>query len=120
MSFHDALLGRKGRPRKQISAASLPLGGSVTPAGLSASLTDSPRPSDEAEAILDAAIADPPVSLVDLASPPPFSVRSLADRWNCSEGSVRRLVRSGELPSFNIGGLIRIAASDVWRFECRD
>lgn len=50
---------------------------------------------------------------------PPFTVRSLSERWGCSEGSVRSLIRTGKIDHFRIGELIRIPAAVVWRFECQ-
>ncbi|MDK2756423.1 MAG: hypothetical protein KYX66_06775 [Blastomonas fulva] len=52
-------------------------------------------------------------------SRPPFSVRSLADRWECSEGLIRKMIRNGTLQSFTIGTLIRIPVSEVERIECK-
>ena len=49
----------------------------------------------------------------------PFSVPQVAERWGCSEGLVRKLIRSGELACFRPGTLIRIAAAEVERFECQ-
>jgi excisionase family DNA binding protein len=54
-----------------------------------------------------------------LAEAPPFSVRSLAARWDCSQGAVRNLIRAGKISHFRIGDLIRIPAEEVGRFECR-
>lgn len=48
---------------------------------------------------------------------PPLSLRQLADRWDCSEGLVRKMIERGELHSFRIGVLIRIPAVEVDRFE---
>ena len=36
----------------------------------------------------------------------PFSVPQLADRWGCSEGLVRKLIRSGDLQCFRPGGRV--------------
>jgi excisionase family DNA binding protein len=47
----------------------------------------------------------------------PYSVARLATHWECSEGLVRKLVDRGELQHFRIGGLIRIPASEVERYE---
>ena len=41
----------------------------------------------------------------------------VAKRWQCSERHVRNLVRSGTLPSFRIGKLIRITLDAVEAFE---
>lgn len=49
----------------------------------------------------------------------PFSVPNLADRWECSEGLVRKMIERGELRSFRIGALIRIPADEVERVECQ-
>ena len=49
--------------------------------------------------------------------PPPFTVRSLAERWGCSEGAIRKRIADGDLRSFRIGVLIRIAANEVERVE---
>lgn len=48
----------------------------------------------------------------------PFSVKTLAERWNCSQGHVRGLVKSGKLRSFSLGGkLVRISAEEVEKWE---
>lgn len=50
--------------------------------------------------------------------PKPFSIRTLAERWDCSEEHVRRMVKSGRLRTFDLGGkLIRISAEEVERWE---
>jgi excisionase family DNA binding protein len=51
--------------------------------------------------------------------PPPFSVPQLAQRWGCSEGLIRKMIRDGQLQCFRPGTLIRIAAAEVERFECQ-
>lgn len=50
-------------------------------------------------------------------TPRPFTVRSLAAHWGCSEGAVRKMVATGEIASFRIGTLIRIRAEEVARFD---
>lgn len=55
-----------------------------------------------------------------LASPPPFTVDTLAARWCCSPGAVRNRIRAGEIRTFRIGVLIRIPAAEVERIECVD
>jgi excisionase family DNA binding protein len=48
----------------------------------------------------------------------PYTVRSLAERWACSEQHVRNLVARGELHCFRLGGkLLRIAGEEVARWE---
>lgn len=51
-------------------------------------------------------------------SRPPFSVRSLAERWDCSEAMIRKLIKAGDLQCFTIGTLIRIPMTEVERIEC--
>lgn len=49
-----------------------------------------------------------------------YNVATLADRWGCSKDTVRALIRSGDLPSFKLGGkLDRIRAEEVEKYECR-
>lgn len=56
---------------------------------------------------------------VDVDDRRPFSVPQLAERWGCSDGLVRKLIRDGELQCFRPGALIRISAAEVEKFECR-
>lgn len=49
----------------------------------------------------------------------PFTVSSLASRWECSEGLIRKMIERNELQSFRIGNLIRIPADEVGRLECQ-
>ena len=48
----------------------------------------------------------------------PYSIKTLSERWDCHPDVVRRLVKSGALQSFRVGALIRIAWSEVERYEC--
>lgn len=50
----------------------------------------------------------------------PFSPETLADRWGCSAEKVRLMYRTGELPGFRLGKLIRIPAAEVERYECQN
>lgn len=47
----------------------------------------------------------------------PFTPRTLADHWECSEQHIRDLIKGGKLRSFRIGGLIRISVCEVERVE---
>jgi excisionase family DNA binding protein len=48
----------------------------------------------------------------------PFStVRQLAERWQCSEKSVRRLIDRGELVAHRIAGQLRVSHADRLTFE---
>jgi len=49
----------------------------------------------------------------------PYSVAQLAERWDCSEGLVRKLIRGGKLASFRLGTLTRVPAAEVARFEAQ-
>lgn len=51
--------------------------------------------------------------------PVAFTVPTLAQRWQCSTGLVRKMIDRGELRSFRIGALIRIPAGEVERIECQ-
>ena len=48
----------------------------------------------------------------------PYTVPSLAARWECSEGLIRKMIERGELHSFRLGVLIRVPADEVERIEC--
>lgn len=50
-------------------------------------------------------------------TPKPFSVVTLAERWDCSESLIYKLVQQKKLRPFNIGTLIRIPVEEVERFE---
>jgi excisionase family DNA binding protein len=49
-----------------------------------------------------------------------YTVASLAEEWECSEGVIRKAIRDGELGCFRLGTLIRIPAEEVRRFECQN
>jgi len=49
----------------------------------------------------------------------PYSIPQLADRWGCSDGLIRKLLRNDRLHGFKLGALIRISAAEVERFECQ-
>lgn len=49
-----------------------------------------------------------------------FTVASLAQEWECSEGVIRKLIREGRLACFRVASLIRIPAVEVQRFECQN
>ncbi|RAH97837.1 hypothetical protein DLJ53_28820 [Acuticoccus sediminis] len=51
-------------------------------------------------------------------SPQALLPRHVAERWGCSEATVRRMLRNKELPGFRAGGkLWRIRLEDVVRYE---
>ncbi|OWJ73311.1 hypothetical protein CDV50_03255 [Haematobacter massiliensis] len=47
----------------------------------------------------------------------PYTPDTLAERWGCSGEKVRQLVKSGQLPGFRIGRMIRIPVSAVEEYE---
>lgn len=48
----------------------------------------------------------------------PFTVATLADRWQCSAAAIYWLIREKRLPAFRLGGkLLRIRAEDVALWE---
>lgn len=48
----------------------------------------------------------------------PYTPRTLAERWGCSEQHIRQMTTRGDLRSFRVGKkLIRIAAPEVARIE---
>lgn len=50
--------------------------------------------------------------------PPPFSVKTLAERWGCSKQHIYDLIDEGKLRTFSLGDkLTRIAAEEVARWE---
>ena len=53
-----------------------------------------------------------------LIDDPPFTVPTLAARWGCSEGLIRKMIERGELSSFRLGTLIRVPAHEVAKIEC--
>lgn len=53
-----------------------------------------------------------------MTAPRPYSVPALAQRWQCSEGLIRKMIGRGELSAFRLGVLIRIPASEVAKVEC--
>jgi excisionase family DNA binding protein len=53
-------------------------------------------------------------------APTVFTPRMVAERWGCSEGHVRNLIRDNKLPVFRVGAkLVRIPLAAVEEFERR-
>ena len=48
----------------------------------------------------------------------PFTVKTLAEHWSCSQDHIRDLITAGKLECFRLGHLIRILAEEVERIEC--
>lgn len=70
---------------------------------------------DEIVASLDP--KEPPEAKV--VDRPVYSVKTLAERWQCSDGLVRTMISRGELRSFRHGNLIRITAEAVAEVEAK-
>lgn len=48
----------------------------------------------------------------------PWTPDMLADRWGCSGETVRQLIRSGQLPAFRVGRMLRVKHETVEAYEC--
>lgn len=46
-----------------------------------------------------------------------YTVASLAQEWECSQGLIRKAIADGRLGCFRLGTLIRIPAEEVERFQ---
>lgn len=61
-------------------------------------------------------MADAPMPLP--AAVRPFSLKTLSERWGCSERTIRNMVRDGKLQAFRVGGtLFRISWEEVQKWE---
>ncbi|WP_336067101.1 helix-turn-helix domain-containing protein [Nitratireductor rhodophyticola] len=59
--------------------------------------------------------------MTDDETPSVFTPRTLAERWECSERHVRKLIDKGDLPAFRLGGkLLRIRREIVESYELGD
>ena len=119
MSFHEKLLDRKGRVKaKQPFKTDKPVFVQRGPdaAGRLIGKPASHRAKSEAVPFSEARFQ----KRIDPLSQPPFSVRSLAKRWCCSESVVRNEISANRLGHFRIGNLIRVTAAEVARFECQE
>ncbi len=47
----------------------------------------------------------------------PYTPRTLAERWGCSDRHIRDLIKKNKLPAFKVGSLVRIGADVVERIE---
>lgn len=129
MSFHDKLLSRRGRPKgtplrrsraEDYVSSGLREDKSLDIDGTNPETTISADQSlGEATGELSSKVSPSHDQSRELIGPPSFSVRSLAERWGCSQGAVRNQIRKGTLRHFRVGDLIRVAAQEVERFEWR-
>ncbi len=64
-------------------------------------------------------VADPPTRSEKKGTPAPafFTVRQIAEDWQCSEKKVRRLIKTGELVAHRFARLIRVSAADRTAYE---
>lgn len=49
-----------------------------------------------------------------------FTIAQIAERWQCSDKKVRRMIDRGDLPAHKFGGLWRISAADLSDYERRN
>jgi len=126
LSFHDNLLNKKSRPRS-VQARMQPAGndnasnGSIekNSAKVGGGLTSLSKVTIKNGGQLGRSQADKPSDEKGPEGARPYSVASLASRWECSEGIIRGLIRDRALDHFRIGTLVRIRATEVERYECR-
>ncbi len=127
MSFQDKLLSRSGRratPLKLSDESKFHRSNGVkarqaanTPWDAESLDETTSRPSHSPSYPVPYTSSDP--AHARSGEPKPYSVRTLAERWGCSQGAVRQLIRSGEVASFTIGKLVRIPNCEVERYECQ-
>lgn len=48
---------------------------------------------------------------------PPFAPKALAERWGCSDETVRQMAINGRLRFFRVGNMIRIPADAAMEYE---
>ena len=46
-----------------------------------------------------------------------YTIRSLAEHWQCSESKIYQMIRAGEVEAFRVGGGIRISEDSVHSYE---
>lgn len=46
-----------------------------------------------------------------------FTIKSLAEHWQCSESKIYQMIRAGEVEAFRVGGGIRISEDSVHNYE---
>lgn len=49
----------------------------------------------------------------------PYSLQTLAHRWGCRSGAIRRMLQDGKISGFRVGRLVRIPFSEVERWESK-
>ena len=54
-----------------------------------------------------------------MTDPACYRVATLAERWDCSPGKVRRMIEAGELPALRLMGMVRVPAHAVSAYEAR-
>lgn len=51
----------------------------------------------------------------------PYTLKTLAERWACSDETIRQMIISKALPAFRVGNMLRIPAQAVEDYEaCRN
>jgi Helix-turn-helix domain len=46
-------------------------------------------------------------------------IAALAERWDCSAGKVRAMIRAGDLPVLRLGTMLRIPVAAIIAFEAQ-
>ena len=54
-----------------------------------------------------------------MAEPAFLRVSTVAERWNCSPGKIRRMIEAGELPALRLGTMIRLPLASIVEYEQR-
>lgn len=49
----------------------------------------------------------------------PLTPDMIAERWMCSGETVRQLIRTGKLPAFRIGRMLRVTPQALEEYECK-
>ena len=51
------------------------------------------------------------------SSPAVYRVADLAERWQCTQATIRRMIMHGDIEAFRVGILTRISAREVEKWE---
>lgn len=46
-----------------------------------------------------------------------YTIKGLAEYWQCSESKIYQMIRAGEIEAFRVGGGIRISEDSVHSYE---
>ena len=54
-----------------------------------------------------------------MTEPACLRIADVAERWSCSPGKVRSLIKSGDLPALRLGTMLRVPVAALSAFEAR-